>query len=357
MYSLTPGYRIPAVQRGLSPAETVMTKVTAGAGSAVLASALLTPPPIWTFGAVGAAVALINLAPGPRSLARWAAVGYRHLLERTAPVSMVDRPGTTATWGLYLGHGTMQSAAARAEFHAAFSRALTFAGGQARAAGVQVQVTHHATVRAHTTHTQTVSVHVPMGLAGDPERILSTLAGEFGRLGSLAPITPDPAPEVTGRGPGWVALDDGRYAATARITSWPDATGDDLMARMLLGQDTGRSLAVLYRPLPARQSRRSAMWQSAAAGAFTTDKVKQDAHELASGTTHGALVQGATLVDLDAYLTVWGDSAEEVTEERRQAGLMADRHRITLDWLTGQQHRAHVMTTPHGASTRKGSIL
>ncbi|MHA4772884.1 hypothetical protein L1085_000015 [Streptomyces sp. MSC1_001] len=35
---------------------------------------------------------------------------------------------------------------------------------------------------------------------------------------------------------------------------------------------------------------------------------------------------------------------------------MADRHRIQLDWLTGQQHRAHVMTTPHGASTRKGAI-
>ncbi|MFJ9810723.1 hypothetical protein ACIRTB_21100 [Streptomyces sp. NPDC101158] len=357
MYSLTPGYRIPALQRGLSPAEAVLTKLTAGAGSAVLMSALLTPPPPWTFVALGAAVAMINLSPGPRSLGRWAAVGVRHLTERTTPSAMADRPGTTATWALYPDHGTMQSATSRAEWQSAFSRALTFAGGQARAAGIQVHVTHHASVRAYTTHTQTLSVHIPKGLAGDADRILSTLAGEFGRLGTLRAVTPDPAPAVTGRGPGWVALDDGRYAATARITAWPDETGDDLMARLLLGQDVDRSLAVLYRPLPARQSRRSAMWQSAAAGAFTTDKVKKAADELASGTTHGALVQGAALVDLDAYLTVWGDSAEAVTEERRQAGLVADRHRISLDWLPGQQHRAHVMTTPHGASTRKGSIL
>jgi hypothetical protein len=104
-------------------------------------------------------------------------------------------------------------------------------------------------------------------------------------------------------------------------------------------------------------SRRSAKWQRAASEAFTTDKVKQDAHDIASGTTHGALVQGATLVDLDAYLTVFGDSPESVTEARWQAALTADRHRIRLDWLPGQQHRAHVMTTPHGASTRKGAIL
>ncbi|MET9957104.1 hypothetical protein ABZ135_36890 [Streptomyces sp. NPDC006339] len=357
MYSLTPGYRIPAVQRGLSPAETLLTKLTAGAGGAVLASALLAPPPPWTLGAVGAAVAVINLAPGPRSLGRWAAVGVRHLTERTAPASATDRPGTTATWGLYPHHGTMQSATARAEWHMAFSRALTFAGGQAREAGVQVHVTHHATVRACTTHTQTLSVHIPKGLAGDPDRILATLGDEFGRLGTLRPLTPDPAPVVTGRGPGWVALDDGRHAATARITAWPDQTGDDLMARLLLGQDTDRSLAVLYRPLSAAQSRRSAKWQTAAAGAFTTDKVKQDAHELASGTTHGALVQGAALVDIDAYLTVWGDSPEAVTEERRRAALVADRHRLGLDWLPGQQHRAHLMTTPHAASTRKGMIL
>ncbi len=68
-------------------------------------------------------------------------------------------------------------------------------------------------------------------------------------------------------------------------------------------------------------------------------------------------MQGATLVDVDAYLTVWGDSPETVTDARWQASLTADRHRIRLDWLAGQQHRAHVMTTPHGASTRKGVIL
>ena len=33
MYSLTPGYRIPAVQRGLSPLETLLTKANAGAGA------------------------------------------------------------------------------------------------------------------------------------------------------------------------------------------------------------------------------------------------------------------------------------------------------------------------------------
>ncbi len=73
------------------------------------------------------------------------------------------------------------------------------------------------------------------------------------------------------------------------------------MPKLLLGQDMDRSLAVLYRPLPAAQSRRSAKWQDAAAEAFTTDKVKQDAHGMASGATHGALVQGAALVDIDAY--------------------------------------------------------
>lgn len=68
MYSLTPGYRIPALQRGLSPCETLLTRVNAGVGSAVLASAMISPPPLWTFGAIGAAGALLNLAPGP---ARW----------------------------------------------------------------------------------------------------------------------------------------------------------------------------------------------------------------------------------------------------------------------------------------------
>ncbi|MDT0454057.1 hypothetical protein [Streptomyces hesseae] len=357
MYSLTPGYRVPAVQRGLSPAETLLTKINAGVGSAVLMSAILTPPPVWIFGAVGTAVALLNVAPGPRSIARWAAVGYRHLRETTAPDAVFARPGATRTWALYPEHGTMQDPLRRAAFHDAFSRALAFAGGQARTAGIQVHVTYHAIVGDYTDHTQTVSVHIPKGLVGQPDRILDTLEGEFAALGALAPLTPEPIPAVTGRGPGWAALDDGRHASTARITGWPEESGGDLMPRLLLGQESDRSLAVLYRPLPAAQSRRSAKWQRAASEAFTTDKVKQDTHEIASSTAHGALVQGATLVDIDAYLTVWGDSPQTVMDARWQAALAADRHRIRLDWLCGQQHRAHAMTTPHGASTRKGAIL
>lgn len=357
MYSLTPGYRIPALQRGLSPAETLLTRVNAGVGSAVLASAMFSPPPVWAFGAVGAAGALLNLAPGPRSMARWATVGYRHLRERTAPASMTNQPGATATWALYPDHGTMQDDARRTAFHEAFSRALTFAGGQARQAGVQVHVTHHAAVGEFTDHTQTISVHVPKGLVAQPDRILATLEGEFARLGALTAIAPEPLPAVVDRGSGWVGLDDGRFAATARVTGWPDETAGDLMGKFLLDDQAERSFAVLYRPLPAGQSRRSAKWQAAASEAFTADKVKQDAHQIASGTTHGALVQGATLVDIDGYLTVWGDSSDAVTDARWQAFLAADRHRIRLDWLSGQQHRAHVMTTPHGASTRKGAIL
>ncbi|MGA5220921.1 hypothetical protein ACPCAE_33295 [Streptomyces cinereoruber] len=357
MFSLAPGYRLPAVQRGLSPAEIVMTRLTAGAGGAVLASALIAPPPPWTLGALGAAVAVLNLSPGPRSLGRWAAVGYRHLRERTAPASATDRPGTTASWTIYPAHGTMQDPARRAAFHAAFARALTYAGGQSRTAGVQVHVTHHATVGEYTTHTQTLSIHLPKGLVADSERVLATLSDEFARVGVLTQTDVGPAPEVASRGPGWVAFEDGRHASTARITAWPDETGDDLMARLLLGQAADRSLSVLYRPLPAGQSRRSAKWQAAAAAAFTTDKVQRDADEQATATTHGALVDGATLVDVDGYLTVWGDTPEEVTEARRAASLLADRHRIGLDWLTGQQHRAHLMTTPHGASTRKGMVL
>ncbi|WP_020135862.1 hypothetical protein [Streptomyces sp. 351MFTsu5.1] len=357
MYSLTPGYRIPALQRGLSPCETLLTRVNAGVGSAVLASAMISPPPLWAFGAIGAAGALLNLAPGPRSMARWAAVGYRHLREGTAPMAMTGQPGATATWALYPGHGTMQDDARRIAFHEAFSKALTFAGGQARQAGVQVHVTHHAAVGEFTDHTQTISVHVPKGLVGQPDRLLATLEGEFARLGTLAHVVPDPLPAVVDRGSGWVGLEDGRFAATARVTGWPDETGGDLMGKFLLDDQAQRSFAVLYRPLPAGQSRRSAKWQAAASEAFTADKVKQDAHQIASGTTHGALVQGATLVDLDAYLTVWGDSPGAVIDARWQASLAADRHRIVLDWLPGQQHRAHVMTTPHGASTRKGAIL
>jgi hypothetical protein len=307
--------------------------------------------------AVAAAAAALNLAPGHRSMARWATVGYRHLREHDAPAAMTNQPGATATWALYPGHGTMQDDVRRTTFHEAFSKALTFAGGQARQAGVQVHVTHHATVGEYTDHTQTISVHVPKGLVGQPDRMLATLEGEFARLGALAQITPEPLPVVVDRGSGWVGLDDGRYAATARVTGWPDETDSDLMGKFLLDDQAERSFAVLYRPLPAGLSRRSAKWQRAASEAFTADKVKQDAHDIASGTTHGALVQGATLVDLDAYLTVWGNSPETVTDARWQASLAADRHRIVLDWLPVQQHRAHVMTTPHGASTRKGAIL
>ncbi|MEQ6027943.1 hypothetical protein SOM70_35870 [Streptomyces salinarius] len=358
MYSLTPGYRVPALQHGLSPVETLLTKANAGVGSAVLMSAVLTPPPIWAFGAVGATAALLNVAPGPRSLARWAAVGYRRLRERTAPAAMTDNAGATSTWTLYPEHGTMQDTQLRAAWHEAFSRALAFAGDQARGAGIQVHVTHHTTVGEYTDHAQTISVHVPKGLVGQPARVVDTMAHEFAGLGALTLVEPEPLPLVTARGAGWVALDDGRHASTARITAWPDETGGDLMPKLLLGQGADeRSLSVLYRPLPTGQSRRSARWQRAASEAFVTDKVKQDSHDLASSATHGALVQGATLVDVDAYLTVWGDSPEAVTDARWQASLMADRHRLGLDWLTGQQHRAHVMTTPHGASTRKGAIL
>ncbi|MBD3549993.1 hypothetical protein [Streptomyces sp. JV180] len=355
MYSLTPGYRLPALQRGLSPAEAMLTKLNAGVGSAVLMSAIVSPPPLWTFAGVGAAAAVLNLSPGPRSLGRWAAVGYRRLRERTAPATMTAQPGATATWTLYPHHGVMQDPYLRAQFHDAFGRALTFAGGQSRTEGIQIHTTHHATVHETTDHSQTISAHIPKGIA--PARVLDTLEGELAALGDLTPITPDPPPAVTDHGPGWVALDDGRYATTARITGWPAETGGDLMPTLLLTQDRDRSLSVLYRPLPPAQSHRSARWQSAAGQAFTTDKVKATAHDIASGTTHGALVQGATLVDLDAYLTVWGDSPETVTEARWDAALVADRHRIRLDWLPGQQHRAHVMTTAHGASTRKGAIL
>ncbi|MFD8938617.1 hypothetical protein ACFV0R_25760 [Streptomyces sp. NPDC059578] len=339
----------------------MLTKANAAAGCAVLMSAMVTPPPVWSLGAVGAAAAVINVAPGPRSLGRWAAVGYRRVRERSAPASITARPGATTTWALHPDHGVMQDQQRRAAFHAAFARALTFAGSQARGAGVQIHVTHHATTDAdaYSTHTQTVSVHVPTGLVGQPDRIIGTLEGELAALGALTTITPEPLPVVTGRGPGWVALDDGRYASTGRITAWPDETTGDLMPKLLLGQtsQSARSFGVLYRPLPVAQSHRSAKWQVAAGEAFTTDKVKRDTNDLAGGTTHGALVHGATLVDLDAYLTVWGDSPEDVADARWTASLTADRHRIHLDWLTGQQHRAHVMTTPHGASTRKGTIL
>lgn len=369
MYPLTPNYRIPAIQRGLSPVETVMSKVTAGVGGALLASAVITPPPFWSFGAVATAAALINLSPGRRSVARWATVGYRRLAERTAPASMTTGAGATTTWALYPDHGTMQDPARRAGFHAALGAALTFAGTQARTAGIQVHVTHHATtVDGYTTHTQTISVHVPKSL-GRADRILGTLEGEFAALGVLIPVDLDDVPDVVERGPGWARLEDGRYAATARITEWPAETDGTLMSDLLLGTMKGRrdrsadavpgdrSVSVLYRPLTAAQSRRSAKWTIAAGEVLTTDKIKQDANAIAGGTTHGALVAGDSLVDLDAFLTVWSDSPEGVTAARLETDIRADRHRIHLDWLAGQQHRAHVMTSPHGAQTTKGAIL
>nr|WSX25648.1 hypothetical protein OG690_38555 [Streptomyces tubercidicus] len=360
MYSLTPGYRFPAIQRGLSPTEALLTKANAMAGGAVMASAMIEQPPAWAFGVIAGVAGLINVSPGRRSIARWATVGVRLWRERTTP-SVASSSGTTRTWTLYPHHGTMQDPLHRAAFHEAFGKALTFAAGQARQAGVQVHVTHHATAGDYTTHTQTISVHLPKGLVGYPDRVLDTIEGEFAALGELTPVTPEPVPDVTDRAATWAAFEDGSHAATARITSWPSETDGDLMPKLLLGRSdddrTDRSLSVLYRPLPAAQSRRSAKWQTAAAGAFTTDQVKKDADEATSGSTHGALVQGDCLVDIDAYLTVWGDSREAVTDARWDASLIADRHRIRLDWLTGQQQRAHVMTTPHGAATQKGAIL
>lgn len=357
MYSLTPGYRIPAVQRGLSPAESMLTKINAGVGTTLMLSAMAGTPPLWTFGTVGTVAALVNASPGPRSIGRWAAVGYRHLRERTAPDSMTSSAGTTQTWELYPRHGTMQDPQHREGFHAAFARALTFAAGQVRGAGVQVHVTHHADVGECTTHAQTISVHIPKGLAVHPGRIIDTLEAEFEVLGNLTPIDPEPVLAVTDRDPAWVGLKDGRYASTARITTWPEETDGDLMPKLLLGQTMDRSLSVLYRPLPASQSRRSAKWQAAAAEAFTNDKVKIEQGQMASSSTHGALVQGDSLVDVDAYLTVWGEHPDDMADARWKASLTADRRRVRLDWLTGQQHRAYVMTTAHGASTRKGAVL
>ncbi|MEU5547541.1 hypothetical protein AB0G85_35125 [Streptomyces sioyaensis] len=365
MYSLTPGFRFPAIQRGLSPAEILLTKTNAGAGAAVLASAMISQPPAWAFGVVAGVAGLINVSPGRRSIARWAAVGVRHWRERRATPDLAKSAGTTRTWTLYPHHGTMQDSYQRASFHEAFSRALTYVAGQSRAAGIQVHVTHHAEVGDVIAHTQTISVHIPKNLIARPERVFATVEREFTALGALAEVTPAPAPALSDSASGWAALEDGRYAATARITGWPAETGGDLMANILLDQhrpprdrrQKNRSISVLYRPLPITTARLSAKLGKAAAEAFTTDQVKQDMHAQTSGTVHDALVQGATLVDVDAYLTVWGESPEHVTQARDDAQLDADEHRLRLDWLSGQQHRAHVMTTPHGASTRKGAIL
>ena len=197
MYSLTPGYRVPAIQRGLSPAETLLTKLNTGAAGAVLMSAMVTPPPVWAFGVVGAAAGLLNVAPGPRSIGRWAAVGYRRLRERTAPDSVTERPGATMTWALYPEHGTMQDPLRRTQFHEAFSRALTFAGGQARAAGVQVHVTHHATVGDYTHHTlQLVTACDQRPDARRPRRPLRTAASRlvFPMPAGPSTMTTPPAP-------------------------------------------------------------------------------------------------------------------------------------------------------------------
>ncbi|MFF1401243.1 hypothetical protein ACFVZD_47080, partial [Streptomyces sp. NPDC058287] len=61
MYSLTPGFRFPAIQRGLSPAEVVLTKVNAGAGAALVTSAMVQQPPVWAFGIVAGIAGLINV--------------------------------------------------------------------------------------------------------------------------------------------------------------------------------------------------------------------------------------------------------------------------------------------------------
>ncbi|MFJ2876564.1 hypothetical protein [Streptomyces sp. NPDC087298] len=327
-----------------------------------MASALIQPPPIEAFGAVAAVAGLINVTAGRRSVARWVTVGLRHWRERTTP-DLTASTGTTRTWALYPRQGTMQDPALRAAFYAKFGQALDFVAGRARTAGIQVHVTHHADVDGDTTHTQTISVHIPRGVVGYPERVMATLESEFSALGSLTAVTSEDTrpPGVVSKAPGWVELDDGWHASTARITRWPAETGGDLMTQLALGdrvdEHSDRSLSVLYRPLPIRQSRRSAKWSEAAGQAFTNDKVTQAAHAESSDATHGALIDGATLVDVDAYLTVWGTSPETVTEARLDADLVADRLRIGLDWLPGQQHRAHVMTTPHGVSTKKGAIV
>ncbi|MFI0005758.1 hypothetical protein ACH4NR_36980 [Streptomyces globisporus] len=356
MYSLTPGFRVPALQRGLSSTEVALTKLNGLAASGVVLSGLaVSTPPLGALSTVGVAALVLNASPGPRSIARWATVGYRRVRERTAPESMTRQPGETRAWTLYPQHGTMQDPDRRAAWHEQFAAALTYAGNQSRSGGVQVHVTHHATVRETTAHLQTISVHIPRGVA--PARVMDTLEHELAMLGDLIPHTPDSPPVVVERGPGWVALDDGRYASTARITGWPAETGGDLMPLLLLGQEHDRSLATLYRPLPVAVARRAARWQTMLGLAATTDQVKTDENERASSSTHAALVDGGTLVDLDAYLTVWGTCPDTVTEAQHQAALVTDRHRIRLDWLTGQQHRAHLMTTAHGAATRKGAIL
>ncbi|MFJ4717470.1 hypothetical protein [Streptomyces sp. NPDC088785] len=366
MYSLTPGFRLPGIQRALSPAETVMTKVNAGAGAALMASVSLgQSPPGWAFTAIAGIGGLINFAPGQRSIGRWAAVGARYLRERAATPDLATSQGATMTWTLYPHHGTMQDPYMRERWHVGFARALDYVAAQSRSAGLQVLVTHHAEVGESTAHTQTISVHIPKTVATRPDRALSAIERELSRLGALTEVTPDPAPALCERSTAWVALEDGRYASTARITGWPAETGGDLMANLLLDQHRplrarqhkNRSLAVLYRPLPRVQARRSAKFGRALGDAANTDAVKQDAHTENSNTVHTALVQGATLVDVDAYLTVWGDSPESVEEARHAAYLDADEHRISLDWLSGQQHRAHVMTSPHAAASRKGAIL
>ncbi|MEV6726991.1 hypothetical protein AB0M94_39485 [Streptomyces xanthochromogenes] len=369
MYSLATGFRIPVLQYGLSPTESLLTKINGGALAAAIAAAALSPPPAaWPFGVVGAGAALLNAAPGPRSIARWGAVGYRRLREHTAPASMTAARGETVTWELYPDHGTMQNPAKRASFHAAVDQALRFVSDQARTAGIQVHVTHHAITGDYTTHTQTVSVHIPKGLVASPARVLETLEDEFAGLGALMRVEPEPIPTVTEQGSGWVALDDDRYASTARITGWPPRDDGTLIRKFLLGDERPprdaardvvpeRSMAVLYRPLTQRRSRWLTRIQEAANGAFTTDPIEKEKIAIESDGRHDAMVAGEVLVDVDAYITVWGHNPDSVSAARWTMTRLADRHRIRLDWLAGQQHRAHVMTSAHAVSTRKGSVL
>lgn len=379
MYSLSPGFRVPAIQRGLSPLESMLTKINLGAGGTLVASTMIGDPPFWAFGAVVGAAGLINVTAGRRSLARWATVGVRHWRERRTTPTLAMSEGETRTWTLYPYHGTMQDPVQRIRFHAAFGKVLTFVGNRARTAGIQVHVTHHAQVGDYTNHTQTISVHVPKNLVTQPKREIATIERQFSNLGQLTRHKPADPPLIVERAAGWARLEDDRYAATARITGWPAEADGDLMSRFLLEQDresvadgnddgdfddvhtraarTDRSLAVLYRPLPTRQARNSEKWRRAAGEAFTIDKVEQDEQAEVSGSRHESLVRGSTVVDLDAYLTVWSDSPETITEARWATQLEADDLGIRLDWLTAQQNRAHLMTTPHGASARKGVIL
>ncbi|CAM5667963.1 hypothetical protein [Streptomyces parvulus] len=128
------------------------------------------------------------------------------------------------------------------------------------------------------------------------------------------------------------------------------------MPKLLLGPAADdRSLAVLYRPLPAGQSRRSAKWQSAASEAFTDgSKVKADTHGLANATTHGARLM-APPSSTPTPTSRSGQTAPRPSP--MPAGkdpCCSPTGTASASTGSGRQHRAHAMTTPHGASTRKG---